>query len=79
MPQLDTLLDHVNVAIIPYENPDGAELHAWLQQEHPTWKHHPARYNAVGLEFSLERGNTDSRYGEGRVRDKVWQRWLPAL
>ncbi|HET7036065.1 MAG TPA: M14 family metallopeptidase [Thermomicrobiaceae bacterium] len=76
-PEWRSLLRHVNVAVIPYENPDGAELHALLQQEHPTWKHHPARYNAVGLEISLDRGKPDSRYGEARVRDTLWRRWLP--
>ncbi|HUY99105.1 MAG TPA: M14 family metallopeptidase, partial [Thermomicrobiaceae bacterium] len=71
------LLDRVNVALLPYENADGAALHAWLQREHPIWKHHPARYNAVGFEFGEDLHNPDSPYGEARVRGALWRRWLP--
>ncbi|HET9016940.1 MAG TPA: M14 family metallopeptidase [Thermomicrobiaceae bacterium] len=71
------LLDRVNVALLPYENADGAALHAWLQHEHPIWKHHPARYNAVGFEFGEDQHNPDSPYGEARARAALWRRWLP--
>lgn len=71
------LLDRVNVALLPYENADGAALHARLQREHPYWKHHPARYNAVGFEFGEDLHNPDSPYGEARARGKLWRRWLP--
>lgn len=73
------LLSRVNVVILPFENADGAALHDRLQREHPNWKHHPARYNAVGYEFAEDNGNPDTRFGESRVRDRVWQRWLPDI
>lgn len=73
------LLTRVNVAILPYENADGAALHDRLQQEHPTWKHHPARYNAVGYEFAEDNYNPDTPFGESRVRSKLWRRWLPDI
>ena len=73
------LLSRVNVVILPYENADGAALHDRLQREHPTWKHHPARYNAVGYEFAEDNSNPDTPFGEARVRERVWQRWLPDI
>ena len=73
------LLSRVNVAILPFENPDGAALHDRLQREHPTWKHHPARYNAVGYEFGEDHFNPDTRFGESRVRHRLWRTWLPDI
>lgn len=71
------LRDRVNVIVIPNENADGTELHRFLMTEHPTWKHHPARYNATGFEFAEDMFNPDTRYGEARVRTELWRRWLP--
>lgn len=76
-PEWHRLLSRVNVVILPFENPDGAALHDALQREHPKWKHHPARYNAVGFEFGEDFGNLDSIYGEARARERLWRRWLP--
>ena len=63
-PEWRRMLSRVNVAILPYENADGAALHDRLQTEHPTWKHHPARYNAVGYEFAEDNDNPDTPFGE---------------
>ncbi len=76
-PEWRRMLSRVNVAILPYENADGAALHDRLQTEHPTWKHHPARYNAVGYEFAEDNDNPDTPFGESRVRTTLWERWLP--
>ncbi len=73
------LLSRVNIVILPFENPDGAALHDRLQREHPTWKHHPARYNAVGYEFAEDAFNANTPFGESRVRHKLWRRWLPDI
>ena len=72
-------LDAVNIVILPYENPDGAALHAMLASfpESQTWKHHPARYNALGFEYGADHLNPDSRFGEARARGSLWRRWLP--
>jgi hypothetical protein len=53
-PAWRALLDRLNIIILPYENADGAALHARLaaDPEAATWKHHPARYNALGFEVS---------------------------
>ncbi len=73
------MLRGLNAVFLPLENPDGAALHDELRRQNPTWKHHPARYNATGYEFGEDQGNPDSQYGEGRVRDLVWQSCLPDI
>jgi hypothetical protein len=80
-PEWRRYLDRVNVVILPHENPDGAALHAMLSSypEARTWKHHPARYNALGFEFSDDAFNPDSRFGESRARTALWRRWLPDI
>lgn len=70
-------LVRVNVVAIPLENPDGAALHRRLRAEHAKWKHHAARYNAAGREFSLDFGNPDAVYGEARVRPRLVRTWQP--
>ena len=76
-PEWRRYLDRVNVLLLPYENPDGAALHARLASfpEARTWKHHPARYNALGYEFSEAHFDPDTRYGEARARPALWSRW----
>ncbi|TVR75984.1 MAG: hypothetical protein EA415_02090 [Sphaerobacteraceae bacterium] len=73
------MLRGLNLVLLPLENPDGAALHDELRATNPTWKHHPARYNATGYEFGEDQGNPDSQYGEGRVRDLVWSACLPDI
>ncbi len=76
-PKVSPLLDRVNVVFIPDENPDGTALHARLMAEHPAWKHHAARYNAVGVEFARHFGDDATPYGEARVRPLLWRQWRP--
>lgn len=76
-PDWSRLRRQVNVVIVPFENPDGAALHRRLVEEHPTWKHHAARYNAVGFEFQAHFGMDETPYGEARVRPMLGRRWRP--
>jgi len=76
-PAMMPLLDQCNIVVIPDENPDGTALHAMLMAEHPTWKHHAARYNAVGVEFSNHMGDPNTIYGEARVRPRLMHVWRP--
>ena len=78
-PAYRALLDGVNVVILPLENADGAALHAAMWHEHPTWKLHAARYNAVGREFAYDYYDPATPWGEARVRPRLWQEWLPDL
>jgi hypothetical protein len=76
-PDYAALLDRVNIAILPLANPDGAALHAIMAAEHPTWKLHAARYNAVGREFARDHFDPATPWGEARVRPRLWREWLP--
>ncbi len=73
------LLERTNVVIMPLENVDGAALHAAMWHEHPTWKLHAARYNAVGREFARDYYDPATPWGEARVRPRLWHEWLPDL
>ena len=70
-------LQKLNLVFLPMANPDGAAVHYRLMAEHPRWKHHAARFNAAGMEFSIDSFNPDTAFGEARFRREIWQRWLP--
>lgn len=78
-PQWRRYLDRVNVVILPGENPDGMALYDELADEHPTWMHHAARYNAAGLEYASEYNNPVTRHTEARVLPTIWRRWAPDI
>jgi len=59
----------VLVAALTMENPDGAALHRRLLADHPRWKLHAARFNAVGHEFG--RDGPDSSFGEALARARL--------
>lgn len=46
------------------ENVDGAALHYELQKEHPYWKFHVARFNAIGKEFYHDHFRQDTIHKE---------------
>lgn len=68
----------MNVVIIPLANPDGYELLRDLMIEHPEWKHHAARYNAVGLEFAHIRFQK-TVFGEANVYPEILRKWAPDI
>lgn len=70
-------LARVNVVVIPLQNVDGARVHETLCQEHPTWMHHAARYNACGEEFARDYFEVCSPYGESLTYARVFSRWCP--
>ena len=74
-----SLLGDASIVLIPVENPDGVAFHETLSAAHPFWKHHPARYNAVGLEYGLHAFNRATPFGEARVRREAWERWRPQM
>ncbi len=69
-------LKDINLVILPLANPDGYQLLTKLVSEHPEWKHHAARYNAVGLEYSLVRFH-ETVFGEANVYPEILRRWAP--
>ncbi|EZH67442.1 hypothetical protein DH09_05805 [Bacillaceae bacterium JMAK1] len=70
------VLKAITIVAIPGSNPDGTALHQQLIEEHPEWKHHAARFNAVGLEFNHVRFQ-DSVFGEALSAPALINRWLP--
>lgn len=70
------LLKNINVTVIPLANPDGSLLHQRMIRDNPEWKHHAARYNAVGLEYADVRYQK-SVFGEGEVVPAIMKRWAP--
>lgn len=78
-PEYRPFLERVNLCLVPFENADGAVLHYALQEEHPNWMHHAARYNAAGLEFHSEYFNEETKFPEAKVRPDTWRTWLPDI
>lgn len=69
----------VNLVFIPFENADGAAIHYELQQEHPNWTFHIARFNAVGMEFAREYFKDETIHTEAKAFTNTWMRWLPDI
>lgn len=74
----DNWLKEINIVLLPLANPDGYELMTKLTKEHPEWKHHAARYNAVGLEYSFVRFH-ETVFGEANIYPEVLRRWVPDI
>ncbi|MEA0552296.1 M14 family metallopeptidase [Lysinibacillus irui] len=70
------ILKKINIIIIPLSNPDGYEIMESLTKEHPKWKHHAARFNAVGLEFAHVKFKK-SVFGEANVLPLILKKWAP--
>ena len=66
-PVMRQWLERLNLVFLPMANPDGAATHYRLMAEHPRWKHHAARFNAAGMEFSVDTFNPDTAFGEAHV------------
>ena len=58
------LPEKLNLILVPMENVDGAAIHYELQKEHPYWKFHVARFNALGKEFFYEHFHQDTIHSE---------------
>ncbi|MFC7061060.1 M14 family zinc carboxypeptidase [Halobacillus seohaensis] len=71
-------IDHLNIVVIPNANPDGDCIHKEMTKENPEWKHHAARYNAVGLEYAEHRYQS-TPFGEARVVTDIMHRWAPDI
>ena len=71
------LLQRVNVAFIPLENPDGVATLETLLPGCADHKLHAARYNALGAEWYADYHRERPRFPEARVKRRLWQRWLP--
>lgn len=71
------LVRQVNLVISPMENVDGAAIHYAMQQVHPTWKLHAARFNAAGVDFGFDLFRPEPQFGEARTLPTLWRSFLP--
>jgi len=76
-PRLRALTNTLNIALVPFENADGAAIHYELMQDNPRWKLHVARYNALGTELAQEYFKEDTIQTEAQAFSRVWRSWLP--
>ncbi|QOR34815.1 hypothetical protein IMX26_15340 [Clostridium sp. 'deep sea'] len=67
----------LNIALMPFENADGAAVHYELMQDNPEWKLHVSRYNSVGKEIANDYFNNDSPYGECHALPSLYCKWIP--
>ena len=73
------LSQRMNLVLVPLENVDGAAIHYELQKEHPWWKLHVARFNAVGKEFFQDHFLPDTIHGEAMGLTRLYERYLPDI
>ncbi len=71
--------DWLNLVIVPMENVDGAAIHYELQKEHPYWKFHVARFNAVGKEFYYDHFLQDTIHGEAMGLTRLFEKFVPDI
>ena len=73
------LYNKMNLVIVPMENVDGTAIHTRLSAEHPNWKLHTARFNAVGKEFAGEYF-TDARLStEALALTRIYKKYVPDI
>jgi hypothetical protein len=72
------LASRVNLFFSPMANADGAAIHYAMQQAHPNWKLHAARFNAAGVDFGIsDLYQREPRFGEARVLPTLWRAVQP--
>ena len=69
----------LNLVIVPMENTDGTAIHTRLSAEHPNWKLHTARFNAVGKEFAGEYFSQTTLSTEALALTRIYSRYLPDI
>lgn len=77
--QYEELPEKLNLVIVPMENVDGAAIHYDLQKEHPYWKLHVARFNALGKEFYHEHFKPDTLHSEAMGLTRLFERYVPDM
>ena len=73
------LPEKLNLILVPMENVDGAAIHYELQKEHPYWKFHVARFNALGKEFFHEHFHQDTIHSEAMGLSRLYERYAPDM
>lgn len=69
----------LNLVLVPMENTDGAAIHYELQKEHPYWKFHVARFNAIGKEFYHDHFRQDTIHSEAMGLTRLFEKYVPDI
>lgn len=69
----------LNLVLVPMENTDGTAIHYELQKEHPYWKFHVARFNAVGKEFYYDHFRQDTIHAEAMGLTRLFEKYIPDM
>ena len=69
----------LNLVLVPMENVDGAAIHYELQKEHPYWKFHVARFNAIGKEFYHDHFRQDTIHREAMGLTRLFDKYIPDM
>lgn len=77
--EYEDLGDKVNLTFVPVENTDGTAIHEELSAEHPLWKFHVARFDAVSKEFFREVFVKDTIHTEALAFRDLYEEKLPDL
>lgn len=73
------LPEKLNLILVPMENVDGAAIHYELQKEHPYWKFHVARFNAIGKEFYHHHFRQDTIHSEAMGLTRLYEKYVPDM
>ncbi len=73
------LPEKLNLVLVPMENVDGAAIHYELQKEHPFWKFHVARFNAIGKEFYHDHFRQDTIHREAMGLTRLYEKYVPDM
>lgn len=73
------LPEKLNLVLVPMENVDGAAIHYELQKEHPYWKLHVARFNAIGKEFYHDHFKQDTIHKEAMGFTRLFEKYVPDI
>lgn len=71
------LTQQLSLVMVPMENMDGAAIHYELQKEHPYWKFHVARFNALGKEFFYDSFKQETIHTESMGHARIYERFAP--
>ena len=71
------LAEELSLVLVPMENVDGAAIHYELQKEHPYWKFHVARFNALGKEFFRDSFKKETIHTEAMGHSRLYERFAP--
>ena len=78
-PEMRSLLDSVDVTILPVTNPDGAQVAYDRYKVNPDFMHHAGYYAALGPSLGAEADEEDPLYPAATVKPRLRRQTLPDI